>query len=369
MSDDLPHAQHRPPWTAWMTDPSRPRPGNIVTPGSNGWLKQVKQQYDEHGFFILPGLLDERQVESMHGSVTEWLNQTTKRGGRGEKVWAMENAYGIRHGGWVVHDFAAEPKLQHLQTELEARAMLRDALEELFGGPSKYRILTRKDVYIDYSTSFHRDALWGPFTQYADGLGLPLCAEARLPDGDRPHIATVAVYMQDHYNETAHTGLWVHPGTHVTLSDWQDKLARGDAHSEMPVHTRRGDVVVFDTLLFHSGRRTPYNRHHSLTASHRHLYTMQYGAWPSVFSESQARGFAARDQIFNNRTQCPHAHPTKECALKLALADLQANPLSVGNYSTRMKGLNELRQHSAVAQGYKKFINGTLGFDEVPHGR
>ena len=296
-----------------------------IAPGSHGWLNRVKHQFEEHGFFKLPNMLDPKQVEAMHGTVTAWLTRAVLRKGAGEAVRALSNAYGPKNGGWVVHNFPAEPDLHHLQAEFASRTMLNDALTAIFDGPERYRMLTRKDLYIDYSTTWHRDVLWGPYLKYADEQKLPLCPEVRLRDGDTPRIVTLAVYLQDHLSPKDHVGLWVRPGSHVGLSEWKQKLASGKAKNETAVYVRRGDVVVFDTLLFHRGRNTTYNPGHSMRLPHRHMFTIQYGAWPSVFSDTQARGFALRDHVFNNRSLCPR--PTAVCANQLIEADLHDHPI------------------------------------------
>ena len=213
--------------------------------------------------------------------------------------------------------------------------------------------------------------------------GVPFAAEARLSNGDRPLIVTVAVYLEDHSSPITrgadtsgadasgadvaagattnhsqldgHTGLWVHPGTHRPLAEWRHRLftpsgARNTTACSDPanpfsaraVPSKLGDVVIFHALLYHRGIGRPNNPRLQVDhVDHRILFTLYYGLWPSAFSTSQHRGFLTRNQLINTpealnaqagcRVRTPYYIGNDPCLrLYITKVDLKAQPLPAG---------------------------------------
>lgn len=310
------------------------------------------------GYFVLPQLLQEKEVDAMRHSVDQLLrNGATPIGGH-PAVLVGKNLFGRSKGGWFVADFPAEPRLAHIETTVDAKSQLHDALRDALGGDGRYQQLARRDLHVDYSTGWHQDSLHGELLAYETATNLPFTAEAMLADGDAPRIVTLALYLQAH--PMGNPGLTVHPGTHRPFASWNASM-----RPEESCVLRKGDGVVFDALTYHRGVTRPVNARHSLDFDHRILATIYYGRWPSAFSETQHRGFGMRNNLLNNRSfWCGgRTHPRTDgdrCARQHVHDDIRRHPPPAGladpQEAARVKamrtiGTSLMGQHHAARKG------------------
>ena len=283
------------------------------------------------GYFVLPRLLDTKEVDAMRHSISQLLrNGATPINGH-PAVLVGKNLFGRSKGGWFIADFPAEPRLAHIEATVHRKSQLHDALRDALGGGDgryAYQQLARRDLHVDYSTGWHQDSLHGELLAYERTTNLPFTAEAVLADGDAPRIVTLALYLQAHPKGSP--GLTVHPGTHRPFADWNSSM-----RDEESCVLQKGDGVVFDALTYHRGVTSPVNARHSLDFDHRILATIYYGRWPSAFSETQHRGFGMRNNLFNNRSfWCgARTHPRTDgdrCARQMVLEDIRRHPPPAG---------------------------------------
>ncbi len=91
------------------------------------------------------------------------------------------------------------------------------------------------DIQINRTASWHRDSI-------NKGLYFDFC-KTEIFDTSDYAVYKICVYCQDHQGGV---GLSVIPGTH--LKDGPPDAARG-----VPINSRLGDVILFDTRLYHKG--------------------------------------------------------------------------------------------------------------------
>lgn len=161
------------------------------------------------------------------------------------------------------------------------------------------------------------DPAWTP--AYALRSGLEHLWEI-LPGNESYGIATVAVYLQDHHNDSR--ALTVRPGSHRSGHD-QRKVAKLRTESLHPV---RGDVVVFDSRLSHRGQDRSQANFKRTLHDHRMVLSFNFGR-RNAFSESHARSFAMRNELVLNASLCK-GQIGGTCAQQAVLHDMRRNPLS-----------------------------------------
>ena len=96
-------------------------------------------------------------------------------------------------GGWYIANFPSDPRLRPLLDELNGSPKLQEAVADLLGGPDAYYLLSRSEMYVDWTTGWHRDLPHGALTLYMGGLPRSLLS-ARLPNNETYQIVTIAMY-------------------------------------------------------------------------------------------------------------------------------------------------------------------------------
>ena len=292
-----------------------------------------RQLLAAEGYTVLRRVFSQQEITSFAGSVQQYL----EAGGR----LLRPNAWGVERGGWYIPAFDEDASLAHMARALHSRTQLHDTLRSMFGEHTKYKLLSRRDIYIDYAITWHRDTLHDAFAWYQAPSCVPrkgntiasswcktLLRSVADPYGERPsgiawpgqrpRIVTVVVYLQDHMNDER--GLKVEPHSHEGSSN--------GANSTVLLHTAKGDVAVFHTWLRHSGESERHNEQLEPRASHRTAFTLFYGRDDDL-SRAFDRGFAMRNRIFTNASMCgqpPFGKAGKKCFGQHVRADLRKEP-------------------------------------------
>ena len=136
--------------------------------------------------------------------------------------------------------------------------------------------------------------------------------------GEGQQIATVALYLQDHWEDP--NGLSIAPRTHNDADRWfHHGLGRGrpigiNESSEMvTLRSGKGDAIVFDAHLLHRGMHSPWaipNLLRKLDLPQRTSISLSFGRKNS-FSEAFDRGFAMRGRVYSrNSSICRNQYAT-----------------------------------------------------------
>ena len=292
------------------------------------------------GALVMPAVFDPRAVDAHARRVHDYV-------ARGGPFVSRGGLLGHASGGWTVQDWQSDSALKPLADMLHGSAALHDALRRVFGA-WKYRgPLSRADMTIDRRSDWHIDKVHGEFLPFMNVFrGRPSSANVDgdlhfkyLPDGKPYRIVTVAIYLQDHSNDSR--SLTFRPGGHVGCTRGGDVAAEEHAGGRsvcmpqsaragtlmhppgMPtatLHPAKGDIVIFDTRLPHRGqdKSLPFRR---LYAGQRHriLASLTYGAADNAFSDAYDRAFMWRNAFFNNeslRSSCGEIRCRKHAVLQ-----------------------------------------------------
>ena len=228
-------------------------------------------------------------------------------------------------GGWYVADFPSEPRLAPIYAALHGSRGLHAALRRAFGGRS-YRVLSRKDLYIDRDSQWHFDRLHNQYASFVPDS----CAFWRLlPGGGAYRILTVGLYLQP---GVAGRALTVKPATHLnTCYVKHGPHENASRFPPTPLAPPLGAAVLFDTRLLHRGQDKAFaNLRLSREGEHRVLVTLNFGAKGNAFTDGYDRGFAARNADFNNESGCAtdaDGGIDLRCSRRAVAAELAARPL------------------------------------------
>ena len=288
--------------------------------------------YRERSFFVLPGLLSEREVDALAARVDNYVVSSEQ-----EPATTLLRArpFGDRSGGWYASDFPSDARLRPLFDAVNTKRRLNDALGAVWGGG--HRALARRDLYVDYSIGWHNDwpgraatathALTGAWQRKGGKLpsawmralrpkaGDSFASQAHYQDDPEYGIATVAVYLQDHRDDD--DALTLIPrakniGGSTKCCKTMPTAAEERKLGAVTLRVCKGDVVVFDSRVMHRGVPPPAenepdrrrNRELNASAPHRTLFTLNYGRRHSLYSEIYDEFFAERNALFNERCLC-----------------------------------------------------------------
>ena len=209
--------------------------------------------------------------------------------------------------------------VEHVDSHPKIQGALRDVL-----GPT-FRRSTRNEIRVGTASPAHTDTLeWCKSGAYpAAGIGrYPMPPELNGLDrnGSEYAIATVAIYLQDHeYNERS---LHVWPASHR----YQPlPFNRQPTHlNETSLHPSVGDVVIFDTRLWHRGASNAREEHRSSSlckaetdsgrdasaacqdSLHRQMMAFTYGR-DNAFTLHHDVCHAIRNDVAANASRCREA--------------------------------------------------------------
>lgn len=301
--------------------------------------------FDTQGFFVLRNVLTEAEMRTLRSLIYSYVD------GNGANV--RPHAFG-NHGGWYIGAVHEEPTLSTAVQLLHGKPRLHAALSQIFhGAAATYRMLSRNEVYIDRSGTWHADTVIGPYRAYTPPalqcdfkrhpygcLWEPLprhAAEAedlaaRAAESMSMYgIVTVAAYLEPHVSDSQ--ALHVKPHSQrshaAQISGWRSSGPAG--RDGMILQPSLGDVIIFDTRLVHRGQDQVYaamrpDRIFRADAAHRGLLSLTYGR-ENAFTESHDRAFAMRNRLVNNLTLCGGAAFGK-CAEHQMQIDLKNRPLA-----------------------------------------
>ena len=362
-------------------------------------------------------------------------------------------------GGWFIGDFPSIPHLKGMLQTIRTKPRLVQVLTQLLG--SEHRLLSRSEIYVDRTTTWHMDGLFGPYALY--NRHMPFlqrhCAEIaelikRNPNrnvevqpfvrklaserlatrrnantmapkqllnywssycssknvtarphgsespewdvgfeqtevawlqsesGERQRIVTVAVYLQDHWEDP--NGLSIAPRTHDDEERWfHHGLGRGrprniNESSEMvTLRSGKGDAVVFDARLLHRGMHPPWaipNLLRKLDLPQRTSISLSFGRKNS-FSEAFDRGFAMRGRVYSrNSSICRNQREVSQdndiakyvrrvpnvyskCVYDAVRADLRERPL-LDDAHARQVDDDEALGHTPFLEQLGRRLNG-----------
>lgn len=276
-------------------------------------------------------------------------------------------AFGDR-GGWFVTDFSNDPELRPLMRTILNANGLRRALTRL-GAP---HLLQRSEIYVDSWAPYHFDGIPGssaylnqPYKGDRGFMSLtkaPPINEGRLKTGETQNIITVALYLQDHSENTFSSALSIRDQSHkyVHLKTQASIMSKVHSRPEQTLHPQNGDIVVFRNDLMHRGESksaAAINWDRTLRSDlskHRIMFSLNFGS-ANYFSCLFDRYFYVRAKLINNRSLCGFeglAHPFSEsssCAWDVARRHLLQNgPCVPGAYynPAALSSLPEVRWHS-----------------------
>ena len=265
----------------------------------------MRHQYRQEGFTILRGVFPSHRIDAMAEHVMGYV----RCNGSLAHTKALEE-----RGGWYIADFPADPRLRPLLDELNSSPKLQEAVADLLGGPDAYDLLSRSEMYVDWTTGWHRDLPHGSLTLYMGGMPRSFLT-ARLPNNETHQIVTVAMYLEDHTDNGQ--GLTVKPKSH--------RSTRG-GYNESTLHSSKGDIVLFSSNLEHRGQPREFaNFERSMDTPHRTVISISYGR-RNAYSERWSRAFAIRNRISNNRSVCGGSLLAARCVRDYVLRDLRLNP-------------------------------------------
>jgi len=270
------------------------------------------------GFRVLPSVFTPDVVDGMQRQIVDYIR------GNGSRV--STNLLD-RKGGWYFADFASEPRLANIFDQLHKSPKLRAALTELLGGsPDSFRVLTRNEIYCDWGFVWHQDVpALAPYFAYYKGL--PRNVYSRLPGTNETYqIITCALYLQDHSRGAVGRGLSVRNRSHLP----KPSPGRATPQQATALRSEKGDMVLFDSRLFHTGQSTKYanwNRDASRRyADFRTVVTISFGR-RNAWSDAWARAFHARNLIINEYKCSPRS---RSCVSDVVSRDLKRTPLRAG---------------------------------------
>jgi hypothetical protein len=281
-------------------------------------LVQHADEYRARGFTILSSTLSEHEVESMAATIYGYI----------ERNGALVRPYGLGDsGGWYVADFPREASLRPMLTAVDSKRALHRVLGCVLG--EAYTLLSRNEFYVSRWAAWHMDTVWEPS---AEPGWRPVYAAERthahlwdpLPNGEVYGIATVAIYLQDHTNDTQ--ALTVRPGSHADKARAINKRELGKMPTQS-LHPRKGDVLVFDSRLSHRGQLREFANFERVLRGRRQRMVLSFNYGKSnAFSESHRRSFEMRNELVLNQSLC-YGAISGPCAQQAALHDVQRRPL------------------------------------------
>ena len=256
--------------------------------------------YEREGFVVLRNVFTTEEIVAIRNTVVTYLKQNVRTSESSEAGSSQlrRRISMIDMGGWYIADFpAASAALSKVFSDYLGMRRIQAVLHDLFGS-SDFSALTRNEVYIDWSSQWHMDALHADLKLY--NAGLPDVWK-RLPNNGTHHIITTTLYLQDHSRDTQ--ALTVRPCERYEIGR-PTRNASTCGPTEATLQPSLGDLVFFDSRIFHRGQtRDHANFARSLDVSHRIAISVSFGL-NNAFSERWARGFAMRNEIINNRSLC-----------------------------------------------------------------
>jgi hypothetical protein len=170
---------------------------------------EMKAQFEENGYLVLPGFLKPEEVERLRST---------------SKAHLAEHAVFVDGGTTQMDAFRHIPGLRWLLTDARVLEAFR-----YFCGPN-LEYCHHSDVHMNKFTGWHKD------NHGHDDWRLE-------PDGTQFGVYKMAFYLQDH--SKGPTALFVRKGSHRTA----------DVHTGEIVELRPsvGDAVFFDTRISHKG--------------------------------------------------------------------------------------------------------------------
>ena len=272
--------------------------------------------YKERGYSLLQSVLSNEDITTMRSSIISYIDSDG----------ALLRPYGLGDfGGWYCPDFPREKSLSHILAIIDGKRALHRVLEQVLG--KTYDLLSRNEFYVSRFALWHMDTVWEPSAArdrvpaYALDRN-PMQLWSTLANGESYGIATVAVYLQDHTNDSR--ALTVRPASHAssTVALNRHVLERRSAET---LHPRQGDVVIFDSRLSHRGQGREYANFQRVLRDERIVLSFNYGR-RDAFSESHFRSFRMRNHLVLNTSLC-NGNLRGDCAEQAVARDVARTPL------------------------------------------
>jgi hypothetical protein len=213
------------------------------------------RQIQEKGYTILPGVFTKETIQKAREEVLSYAKNT--------------NTFLTNSGGKTLPSFLEIPELS-TAASLKNTDKIQNFLSLLFE-PESFRFCGHSDIGINRIVGWHKDILNGKFAHYQT-----LDPWANGPLGERYKIVKVAIYLQDHSDDSL--ALQVVPRSH-TRRDLQSTGA-------VTLHPSIGDVLIFDQRITHRGLEKQ-------VLEPRILISFGFGA-NNVFTDNFEKGTQAR---------------------------------------------------------------------------
>lgn len=196
-----------------------------------------KEKFNKFGFLILRNVFDQKQCETFKKEILKFYF--------GEENKSFNYyAPNYRDGKQTVCPLAFNfEKLQSLLTIFD-NIQLNKVLKELTD--NKLLFLHHSDAHVDTvaGKGWHRDTDW-QLKNHDNKINI-----WDDKDNEKYCVIRIALYLQDHHLDT--NGLYIRAGSHKKEGPSKEFYAK----------TRTGDVILFDSRLYHkgghSGRKKDY---------------------------------------------------------------------------------------------------------------
>lgn len=297
-------------WSAsWLTVLEPPR-----VPIKTGFF------FEGDGAVVVPGCFDARAVDAHAERVHDYLASDGPLSTHGGLL-------GHVSGGWYLAGWNTDARLAPLAAMIDGSAALHRRLRSVFGGAGYVGPLSRADMLVDRRSDWHVDKAHSEFAPFMGPHRNPFWRV--LADGGTYRIVTVALYLQDHRNDTR--ALSFRPGGHIgcvaagSATAGADPLAppthggvrqmctpkqkgaaaepRPAAYPLVSLQPRKGDLILFDSRVPHRGQSKQLSQRNHIgrwRGRHRIVATLSYGAAANAYTAAYDRAFAWRNTFFNN---------------------------------------------------------------------
>lgn len=182
----------------------------------------LKKEYEENGY-IVATLFSEKEVDALRKELMGFVTMARET---------------IKDKSLVVYDFLNLDYSFPLAAKFKDDPRIHKLLDEVFGSDD-YRYLNQNNFTHNRIIRWHKDTLTHKFE-----VGKRLNPWSTV-DGERFECLKVGIYLQDHSNND--DCLHVVPGSH--------KTKRVTSKGGIALHPKKGDVLIFDQRISHSGMR------------------------------------------------------------------------------------------------------------------
>ncbi len=192
--------------------------------------QQLLQDMERDGFILLRNVLTSDEIDKMRSAIYEYLNNNdiAHKGFLGDK----------KSGRWSL----VQPDALNLIPDMRwilRNSLIKDVMTLLLGETPAY--CHHSDAHFNWIGGWHRDSI-------AKASYFDFCANNDIFSEEATtgyRVYKVAIYFQDHTQNKG--GLNVCPGSHRCDGP------KTDFPNEQHIDTRKGDVIIFNTKLYHRG--------------------------------------------------------------------------------------------------------------------